>query len=78
MLAAIEWAPIGESVLAALAAGLGVVLAFAVGMRGLIRAHELREDGRVVAAGAWAVLGATGMLMAFGGTLAGLLTVAST
>jgi hypothetical protein len=77
MVAAIGWAPIGESVAVALAAGVGVILAFSVGLRGLIRAGELRDDGHPFAAGAWAVVGAGGMRMAFGGTLAGLVIAAS-
>ncbi len=58
-------------------AGLGVTLAFALGLRGLIRASELRAEGRGLAAGAWGVLGASGLLIAIAGTMGGLLIVAS-
>ena len=77
MLATVDWAPIGESVAAALVAGLGVTLTFAIGVRGLIRASELRDEGRELAAGAWAAVGAAGLVAALAGVAVGLLLVAA-
>ena len=76
-IATIDWGSIGASVAGAVVAGLGVVLAFAIGLRGLIRASELRAEGRGLAAGAWGALGAAGLLVAIAGTMGGLLIVAS-
>jgi hypothetical protein len=76
MLATVDWGTIWDSVLAAVVAGAGITLAFAIAIRGLVRASELREEGRGVAAGAWAALGATALLAAIAGTAGGLLIVA--
>ena len=76
MLATVDWAPIGESAAGALIVGLGVTLTFAIGVRGLIRASELRGEGRGLAAGAWATVGAAGLLLAIAGVAGGLLVVA--
>jgi hypothetical protein len=76
MLATVDWAPIGEAVAAALVAGLAITLTFAVGVRGLIRASELRDERRGIAAGAWATVGTAGILLALAGVAAGLLLMA--
>jgi len=76
-MATIDWSSIGASVAGAVAAGLCVTLAFALGLWGLIRASELRDEGRGLAAGACGVVGAAGLLAAISGTMAGLLIVAS-
>jgi hypothetical protein len=75
-IAKVDWAPIGDSVGAAVVVGLGVALAFAVGVRGFIRAAELRGEGRDLAAGAWATVAGAGLLVALAGVVAGLLIVA--
>jgi hypothetical protein len=77
MMATLDWGSIWASAAGAIIAGLGVTLAFAVGVRGLIRASELREAGRGMAAGVWGTLGAAGLLVAIAGAFAGLLIVAS-
>lgn len=76
MLASVDWAPIGDSVAAAAVAGVGVAVTFSLGVRGLIRAAELRAEGRGLAAGAWVTVGAGGLLLAIAGVAGGLLVVA--
>ena len=66
-MATMDWGSIGASAAGAIVAGLGVALAFALGVRGLIRASELRARDEGLAAGAWGTLGAAGLLVAIGG-----------
>jgi hypothetical protein len=76
VLATVDWNAIGQSVAGSLVAGIGITLAFAIGVRGLIRASELRGDGRTVMAGVCAAVGATGLLVAIAGAMVGLVIVA--
>ena len=50
VLAAIDWDSLLQSTAAAIAAGVGITFAFAIGMRGLIRSSELRGEGRSLGA----------------------------
>jgi hypothetical protein len=75
--ATVDWGSLAESVAGALAAGLGLALAFSIGLVGLIRASEARADGRRLEATAAAAIGTLGVLAAIGGTVVGLALVAA-
>lgn len=51
-------------------------LPFATGVRGLIRAGELRDEGRGLVAGLSAAVGAMGLFIAIAATMIGLVIVA--
>jgi hypothetical protein len=75
--ASVDWTAIGEACGGAIVAGTAITLAFATGVRGLIRAEELRGEGRDLVAGLWAALGAAGLLVAIAATMIGLVLVVS-
>ena len=68
--------PIAEAVAGSLVAGVGITLAFALGVRGLIRASELRASGHPAGATLAAAAGSLGLLLAIGGAMVGLVIVA--
>ena len=51
----VDWAALRDVVIASLAAGVGVTVAFSLAILGLTRLADMRRDGRVV--GAWAFAG---------------------
>ena len=73
--ATVDWNSLLESVGGSIAAGVGITVAFAVGLLGLIRAGEARQDGHTLRATVAATIGALGLLAAIAGTLIGLLIV---
>jgi uncharacterized protein involved in propanediol utilization len=75
-LATVDWTSLLESVAGSLVAGVGITVAFSVGLLGLIRAGEAREDGRTLRATIAAAFGTLGLLVAIAGTMFGLLIVA--
>jgi hypothetical protein len=75
-LATVDLAPVLETVAGSLVAGVGITLAFALGLRGLIRASELRADGRGAGAALAATVGALGLLVAIAGVMIGLVIIA--
>ena len=54
--AVVDWGALLEVVWTSLVGGIGVTAIFAVAILGATRAVDLRQDGNVVAAGAYAVL----------------------
>jgi hypothetical protein len=75
--ATVDWSSLAESVAGALAAGLGITLAFSIGLVGLIRASEARADGRRLEATLAAAIGTLGVLAAIAWTMIGLALVAA-
>ncbi len=76
ILATINWSSLAEAALGSLVAGVGIVLAFSVGLWGLVRASALRSDERKLGAAMAAAVGAFGLLVAIAGITFGLLMVA--
>jgi hypothetical protein len=75
-MAAVDWNSLLESVAGSIVAGLGITTALSIGLLGLIRAGEAREDGRALQATIAAGIGALGLLVAIAGTMIGLVIVA--
>ena len=75
-MATVDLGPIAEAVAGSLVAGVGITLAFALGLRGLIRASELRSTGNALGATVAAAVGSLGLLIAIGGVMVGLVVVA--
>lgn len=51
----VDWAALRDVVVASLAAGVGVTVAFSLAIMGLTRFAEMRRDGKTV--GAWSYAG---------------------
>jgi hypothetical protein len=66
-----------ESVAGALIATTGITVAFAIGMRGLVRASERWRNGNVVIGTLWVTLAAVAMGTAAAGVVIGVGIVAS-
>jgi hypothetical protein len=66
-----------EMLWTAAAAGLGVTVAFAVALVGATRAVDLRRDGHVVEAGAYAVVGVVGLAVVAGAIVLGIVAMTS-
>ena len=52
----VDWAALRDVVVASLAAGVGVTIAFSLAILGLTRFADMRRDGRVVEAWGFAAL----------------------
>ena len=61
-----------QATLAAVVAGVGLVLAFTLAVLGFARGPDLRQLGRPVAAGLWTALGVIALIAALGGAAYGL------
>jgi hypothetical protein len=75
-LAALELESLAEAMIGSLVAGVGVVFAFAFGMLALIRASDLRDDGRPMVAAFAATAGVVGLATAVAATAVGLSIIA--
>jgi hypothetical protein len=69
----IEVDSLWKSVVAAIAAGAGITLAFSLGLLGWIRAGEARRGGEKFEASVWTVVGAAGLLACAAGIVLGLI-----
>jgi hypothetical protein len=75
-LAALELESLAEAMIGSVVAGVGVVLAFSVGVLAMIRAAELRDDGRPMVAAFAATAGVVGLATALAATAVGLVIMA--
>jgi hypothetical protein len=66
-----------ESVAGALVATVGITAAFAIGLRGVVRASERWRDGNAVIGGLWATLAILAVGAAAAGVVIGVGIVAS-
>jgi hypothetical protein len=57
----VDWAALRDVVIASLAAGVGVTVAFSLAILGLTRFGDMRRDGRVAEASAFAALAIAGL-----------------
>ena len=64
----VDWEALGETVLAAFVAGVGVTLTFSLAILGAVRVAEASRDGRRLEAGFFGALG----LLALAATLAAI------
>ena len=68
----VDWAALGEVVVASLAAGVGVTLTFSVMILGITRFAELRRDHRPVEASFYALVGIAGFAITLGALVAAI------
>lgn len=62
---------------AAIAAGVGITLAFSLGLLGWTRAHESRLDGRALVTGLWGLLALVGAACVIAALVLGLIIMAN-
>jgi hypothetical protein len=73
----IDWAALRDVVVASLAAGVGVTVAFSLAILGLTRLADMRRDGRVVEAWAYAGLATVGLAVCAAAVVFGILLMTS-
>jgi len=73
----IDWAAVLNVVWAGLVGGVGVTASFSLALLGTTRAADLRRDGRMVAAGAYAVLAAVCAVVVVGAVAFGVIIMTS-
>ena len=71
-MAVVDWAVLGQLVVAALAGGLGLTLAFSVAIYGATRFVDLRRARHSALAGAFAVLAVVALAVVAAGTVYGI------
>ena len=72
MPAVVDWNVLGQLVIAALAGGLGLTLAFSVAIYGATRFVDLRRAGHGVLAGGFALLSVVALAVVAAGTVYGI------
>jgi len=73
----VEWEALRDVVIASLAAGVGVTVAFSTAILGLTRFADLRRDGRVVVAWLYAGLAIVGLAVSGTAVVFGIFLMAS-
>ena len=73
----VDWAALRDVVLASLAAGVGVTVAFSIAIMGLARYEDMRRDGRVVEGWVYAGLAVLGLAVSSAAVVVGIVLMAS-
>jgi hypothetical protein len=73
----VDWAALRDVVIASLAAGVGVTVAFSLAILGLTRLAEMRRDGRVPEAWAYAGLAVVGLAVSATAVVYGIILMTS-
>lgn len=73
----VEWSALGETVASAIIAGTVVTLTFSVAIYGMIRAADLRRDGRSFEAAFAGALGGVALVLSLGAVALGLIVMVS-
>jgi hypothetical protein len=73
----VDWKALGDVVLASLVAGVGTTVAYSFAIFGMTRFAEMRRDGRVLEATAFAVLGVAGLVATIGAIVVGIVVMTS-
>ncbi|MGH2979812.1 MAG: hypothetical protein ACRDLQ_09280 [Solirubrobacterales bacterium] len=73
----VDWAALRDVVIASLAAGVGVMVAFSLAILGLTRFADMRRDGRVAEAWAFAGLAVAGLAVSGTAVVFGIIMMAS-
>jgi hypothetical protein len=73
----VDWAALGEVIVASLVAGVGVTLTFSVMLLGVTRLAELRRDGRPVEAAVFGLIALIGFAVTAAVLVAGIVVMTS-
>jgi hypothetical protein len=73
----VDWAALRDVVIASLAAGVGVTVAFSLAILGLTHFSDRRRDGRVAGAWAFAGLAIAGLAVSVTAVVFGIILMAS-
>ena len=73
----VDWAALRDVVVASLAAGVGITVAFSLAIMGLTRLSEMRRDERVVEAWAFGVLAVAGLAVSGAAVVYGIVLMTS-
>jgi hypothetical protein len=73
----VDWDALLDVVIASLAAGVGVTVAFSLAILGLTRFADMRKDGRVVEAWAYAGLAIAGLAVSATAVVFGIVLMTS-
>jgi hypothetical protein len=73
----VDWAALRDVVLASLAAGVGVTVAFSLAILGLTRFADMRRDERVVEAWGFAALAVVGLAISATAVVYGIILMTS-
>ena len=73
----VDWAALRDVVVASLAAGVGVTVAFSFAIMGLTRFAEMRRDGKAVEAWSYAGLAIVGLAVSATAVVYGIILMTS-
>ena len=73
----VDWDALRDVVIASLAAGVGVTVAFSLAILGLARFADMRRDGRVAEAWGYAGLAIMGLAVSATGVVLGIILMVS-
>lgn len=73
----VDWAALRDVVIASLAAGVGVTIAFSLAIMGLTRFADTRRDGKAVGAWAYAGLAVVGLAVSATAVVYGIVLMTS-
>jgi len=73
----VDWAALRDVVVASLAAGVGVTVAFSLAILGLTRFADMRRDGKAVEAWAYAGLAIVGLAVSATAVVYGIVLMTS-
>jgi hypothetical protein len=73
----VDWAALRDVVVASLAAGVGITVAFSLAIMGLTRLADMRRDGRVVEAWAYGALAFGGLAVSAAAVIGGIVLMTS-
>jgi hypothetical protein len=73
----VDWAALRDVVIASLAAGVGVTVAFSLAILGLTRLADMRRDGRMVEAWGFAALAIAGLAVSATAVVFGIILMTS-
>jgi hypothetical protein len=73
----VDWAALGKVIGFSLAGGVGVTLAYSLGILGAVRFAEMRRNERLVEAIFYAALGLLGLVVTIAAVVAGLIVMTS-
>ena len=73
----VDWAALRDVVIASLAAGVGVTIAFSLAIMGMMRFADMHRDGKVVGAWAYAGLAVAGLAVSATAVVYGIILMTS-
>jgi hypothetical protein len=73
----VDWAALRDVVVASLAVGIGVVVAFSLAIMGLTRVADMRRDGRAIEAWGFAAVAVAGLAVCATAVVYGIILMTS-